>query len=247
MESAIVTFANDGVQPALYPEEAKTMPVRLPGGIDYPAGKVLGARTGNATNEVQTVTITGTPTGGTFTLTFYGQTTSAIAYNASAATVEAALEALSTIGADNVACAGGALPGTAVTVTFQGDLAGRNVPLLTSNNSLTGGTNPAITVTKTTPGSVGQGQFEDYDDAASDGTEVAKAILQRRTKTNEKGQILDDLGTDTGKYDTPAWIKGYFYTADLTGLDAAAVTDLGRLVTGNTSILTATTTVLKVN
>jgi hypothetical protein len=72
----------------------------------------------SGTSEVQTITITGTPTGGTFTLTFAGATTSAIAYNASAATVQTALEALSTIGSGNVLCAGGALPGAAVTATF---------------------------------------------------------------------------------------------------------------------------------
>ena len=38
-------------------------------------------------NEVQTVTITGTPTGGTATLTFDGETTVAIAFDAVAATV----------------------------------------------------------------------------------------------------------------------------------------------------------------
>lgn len=45
-------------------------------------------------------------TGGTFTLTFRSQTTSAIAYNASPATVQAALEALSSIGTGNVICTG---------------------------------------------------------------------------------------------------------------------------------------------
>ena len=45
------------------------------------------------TDEVQTVTITGGPTGGTFTLTWGGQTTAAIAYNATAATVQALNEA----------------------------------------------------------------------------------------------------------------------------------------------------------
>lgn len=37
---------------------------------------------GQATNEVQTVTITGSPTGGTFTLTFRSATTAGLAYNA---------------------------------------------------------------------------------------------------------------------------------------------------------------------
>src|SRR3954465_8763162 len=49
------------------------------------------------TNEVQTITVTGTPTGGTFTLTYSTQTTAAIAYNATAAAVQTALEALSNI------------------------------------------------------------------------------------------------------------------------------------------------------
>jgi hypothetical protein len=50
--------------------------------------------------SVQTVTV-GAASAGTFTLTYGGQTTTAIAYNASAATVQAALVALSSIGAGN--------------------------------------------------------------------------------------------------------------------------------------------------
>src|SRR6185436_3913008 len=40
--------------------------------------------------EVQTVTITGTPAGGTFTLTYDGEVTTGIAFNAAAAAVESA-------------------------------------------------------------------------------------------------------------------------------------------------------------
>src|SRR5215217_5547460 len=58
-------------------------------------------------NEQQTVTITGTPTGGTFTLTYAGATTAAIAYNAAAAAVTTALEALPNIGPGNVLTSGG--------------------------------------------------------------------------------------------------------------------------------------------
>ncbi|MEW1565830.1 hypothetical protein AB0454_22925 [Streptomyces sp. NPDC093509] len=104
------------------------------------------------TDEVQTVTITGTPTGGTFTLTFNSQTTSAIPYNAAAAAVQSALEALSNIAPGDVVCAGGALPGTPVTVTFGGTYDGSNVPQMTATPSFTGGTSPAVAVTTTTPG-----------------------------------------------------------------------------------------------
>jgi hypothetical protein len=104
------------------------------------------------TDEVQTVTITGTPTGGTYTLTFSGQTTSAIAYNAAASAVQSALEALSNIASGDVVCAGGPHPGTPVTVTFGGDYDGEDVPQMTASGSFTGGTSPAVAVTTTTPG-----------------------------------------------------------------------------------------------
>lgn len=108
-------------------------------------------------NEVQTLTMTGTPTGGTFTLSFGGQTTAAIAYNASAAAVQAALELLTNIGSGNVLGAGGALPGTPVTITFQGALAATDVPLMTANSaSLTGGSTPTMTPTTTTAGRSGR-------------------------------------------------------------------------------------------
>jgi len=110
---------------------------------------------GLVTGEVQTVAITGTPTGGTFRLTFRGQQTSALAYNIAPSALETALEALSTIGADNVVCGGTADsdPDTAITVTFQEDLVGIDVPTMTlTNNSLTGGSTPSVTITETTKG-----------------------------------------------------------------------------------------------
>ncbi|MFI0929627.1 hypothetical protein ACH4TP_37750 [Streptomyces sp. NPDC021012] len=104
-------------------------------------------------DEVQTVTITGTPTGGTYTLTFSGQTTSGIAFNATASAVQSALEALSNVNPGDVICAGGPHPGTPVTVTFGGQYDGQNVPQMTASSAgLTGGTTPTVTVTTTTPG-----------------------------------------------------------------------------------------------
>lgn len=94
-------------------------------------------------NETQTATITGTPTGGTFTLTYAGQTTAGIAYNATANTVKNALQALSTIGNGNVAVTGSA--GGPYTVTFQGDLAGTDVAAMTASGAgLTGGSSPSV-------------------------------------------------------------------------------------------------------
>lgn len=104
------------------------------------------------TNEVQSVSVTNA-TGGTFTLTFAGQTTAPIAHNANAATVEAALEALSNLAPADVACAGGALGAAPVTVTFGGAYEAENVAQMTADgSSLTGGGSQAVAVTTPTSG-----------------------------------------------------------------------------------------------
>lgn len=103
-------------------------------------------------NETQTITITGTPTGGTFTLTYRGQTTTPIAYNAINSAVQTAFLALSTVGAGNAVVAGGPGPGTPYTIAFAGTLAATNARTIIATGSFTGGSSPAITVTETTPG-----------------------------------------------------------------------------------------------
>lgn len=127
------------------------------GGKDFSVSGVFDATTlpvgSGGTNEVQTVTITGTPTGGSITLTFRGQVSGAIAYNATADAVETALEALSSIGNGNVRVTGGPGPGTAWVVTFINTDGHDNVPIMTAVSSLTGGTTPAVAVVETTPGS----------------------------------------------------------------------------------------------
>src|SRR5215213_2171834 len=107
----------------------------------------------NGTSEVQTLTITGTPTGGTFKLEFKGQRTATINHNASAANVVSALVLLSTIGAGGVTATGGALPGTPVVITFAAQNAARAQPNITvQEQAFVGGTAPAAAITETTPG-----------------------------------------------------------------------------------------------
>lgn len=103
------------------------------------------------TAEVQTVTITGTPTGGDLTLTLAGETTGAIAYNAVAGAVQTALEALAGVEPGEVTVTGGPGPDTPWVVTFTA--AQGNVGQMTANGAgLTGGVAPAVAVTTTTPG-----------------------------------------------------------------------------------------------
>lgn len=111
-----------------------------------------GSHLGLQVSEVQTVTITGVPTGGSFTLTFSGQTTAAIAWNATSAAVKSALVALSNITAGDIEVTGGPGPGTPYVVTFSGLYEDTDVPIMTAAGSFTGGTAPAVAVTTTTPG-----------------------------------------------------------------------------------------------
>jgi hypothetical protein len=107
-------------------------------------------------------------TGGTFTLSVVDalgtiQTTSALAYNAAAATVQAALVALSNVGTGNATVTGSA--GGPYTITFADALGG--VTLTASGASLTGGSGTA-TVAQTAPGG-DFNKFGPYDPAATDG------------------------------------------------------------------------------
>tara|TARA_R110002111_G_scaffold247140_1_gene309996 strand:+ start:270 stop:17531 length:17262 start_codon:yes stop_codon:yes gene_type:complete len=92
---------------------------------------------GTTLNEVQEVIVSGTPTGGDFTLSFNGATTAAIAYNANTATIIAALIALPTLNAGDVLVRGDALSG--FEVEFVGRLATINVSqIIVDATNLTG-------------------------------------------------------------------------------------------------------------
>jgi hypothetical protein len=104
-------------------------------------------------NDVQTVTITGAPTGGTFTLTYNSSTTAAIAFNAAAGNVQLALSTLPGVGTNNVLVTGGPGPSTAFTVTFLNVLGNNPIGVMTAAGSFTGGSSPSVSVVHTTTGS----------------------------------------------------------------------------------------------
>jgi hypothetical protein len=118
-------------------------------------------------SEVQSVTVTGSPTGGTFTLTYSGQTTAAIPFDAQAIQVQHALEALSNIAVGDVLVDGG--PGGPYYVRFAGTLAGTDVAAMTASGAgLTGGSSPGVTIATARAGG---------NAAGSDGTEVFAGLL----------------------------------------------------------------------
>src|SRR5580693_3281982 len=83
---------------------------------------------GSGLNEIQRIAVPAGTYGGAFSLSFGGKSTGNLAYNASAATIQAALQALSTIGAGNVAVIASST-GT-WDVTFTGSLAGTSQSLI---------------------------------------------------------------------------------------------------------------------
>lgn len=72
----------------------------------------------------------GYPSGGTFTLTFGGDTTTALAYNASPAAVQTALQALASIGSGNISVSG--VAGKYYVAEFIGTLAETDVAEITA-------------------------------------------------------------------------------------------------------------------
>lgn len=122
------------------------------------------------TSSVQNVSIQNA-TGGTFTLTFNGQTTAPLAFNAGGNVVQNALAALSTVGVGNVTVV---LNLTTYTVYFVGALDHAAQPMLTIDGSLLTGTGIVTRVTQVAAGGVTAFSDTDldnfYDFAASYGT-----------------------------------------------------------------------------
>ena len=112
-----------------------------------PAGRLLEAKysngvmirtTGNAGqfcvmynggHQQNTITPGAPPVTGAFTIVFNGQTTTSLAYNASAATIQAALIALNNIGPSDVTVTG--TLATTVVIKFVGLLTMQDVPSIT--------------------------------------------------------------------------------------------------------------------
>ncbi len=84
-------------------------------------------------NAIQQVALHSGPDGGTFTLSYGANTTAGLVHNASAATIQGALQGLASIGLDNAVVDGN--DGGPWVVTFQGSLASTTVGLLTGNGA----------------------------------------------------------------------------------------------------------------
>jgi hypothetical protein len=101
----------------------------------------------NYGGQVQNLKITGTPTGGTFTLTS-GTATTALPYNATTTQVQAALEALASVGIGQVSVTGTSISdANGFNIVWTGTKSGATANI-TSTPTLTGGTTPLAPVTQ---------------------------------------------------------------------------------------------------
>jgi len=121
-------------------------------------------------SEVQTITITGGAAGDTFTLSDGTDTTNPIAYDANAATVQAALIAdLASITAGDVVCVGTLAAG--MTITYADDLADQDVTNLTIVGNFAG---------------AGSAAFEE----TTKGRDAVRGVLDGATATLNNGKIF---------------------------------------------------------
>jgi len=118
--------------------------------------RVDGFPSSTAVPEVQTLTPDEYPTGGSYTLTYRGQTTAAINHSDPAATIQSKLEALSTVSPDDITVADSGDFGLSdgnVTFTFR-DTAG-DVPMISIDFSGLTGPTTACPIAETTKGQDG--------------------------------------------------------------------------------------------
>jgi flagellar capping protein FliD len=169
--------------------------------------KVDGFPSTSAVSEVQTVSLgtapNNVPDGGTFTLTYRGQTTDAIAWNASAAAIQAALEALSSVNSGDITVSGAI--GNGVTFTFANTLG--DVDLLMLNSSLTDGIVPVTAgIAETTKGSDGyiRRSSNTVDDAIHGVTlhlhDTTTAAGEQITLTRDIQSVKDKLNSMVTAY-----------------------------------------------
>lgn len=95
-------------------------------------------------SQTSNIKLTGTPAGGTFTVTVATQVTSALPYNVSLSAFQTAIEALSSVGTGNTLVTGTSISDSnGFSVSFVGPLQGMALTVTATGTSLTGGTTPA--------------------------------------------------------------------------------------------------------
>lgn len=231
-------FDIQGLQPAFAEKaliaRAFSLPYGGPTGVGgaFAQGQALGAVAVAVQSEVATLTIGGSPTGGTFTVSFTGHRlyqTDPMAFNVSLANFLAALVAAVPEWAGNAAVTG--TPGASYVVTFNAALANQRVGGLFGVNvgGLTGGT-PTGSWARTTRGSCGLAQMDLYSQGSNNAVD---GFLRHDTALTPGGALVPAgmaaaFVSGGQPFQPSVYVEGIFAAADLVGLDANTYT-LGKL------------------
>lgn len=219
------------LMPEQRPGDARQDAVRWGPNLTVLKGTLVGRKTSDnlmypyssvpSVPEIQVLTPGGTISGGTWTVTGtrggISSTTTALAYNASAATIQAALEALANVGVGKVVVTGGPISTGSVTLTWQ---VAEDVPQVTVGTGSLTGSSPTLTPSTTQAGTT-----------AVTGIEAALAVNMYSLKTDANSLVFYG-GTTTPSTDnvanntSPVWTSGVFDPTKLVGLDTAARRDL---------------------
>lgn len=213
---------------------------------DVPDGWVIktgtvGTRLKMTDVEVQTITVTGTPTAGTYVIGWVNaagkqQYTDPLAYNASGSAVQAALRRLAGLESVSVVSTG-TTPNFTHTITFNG--AGGDLAQVTVNNYTTGGTYTPATVTNGSTHVYSGGKALEYNSNGVELTELWFRLigLQPLTQYAFAGRFKVSAVPGAGVltidlYDGSAVINDYLGVANSFTISAPGLTTSHQSKTG---------------
>jgi len=198
--------------------------VALAGAVTAPRAS---AQTAPRANEVQTVNVSADAcdtAGDTYSLAFQGVSTPALVCDTvTGPGIQAALEALSTVGAGNVRVFGlAAAPGAdtpySFTIVFTGDLAGIDVPLITAAVGRdTGGDGATPTVVEGVPGTGGGGPQGGGGGLSGTPPSPGGMGLMVATRTMTRAQIQAEFANSGCDAAVLAIIEGGRWRIHITG------------------------------
>jgi hypothetical protein len=169
----------------------------------YRATAINGLDPTTARNERQSISVSGTPTAGTATVTLpapLGGTTAPIAYNASNATVLAAFEALAAILPGDIKITGGPLP-AAITVEFAGQYERTNIGLMTVADSITGGDMVVVAVENGAAATTGEvltvavAMIDEAGEPDADAEDIAATLQSMREQNFAVHKVIPSYTT----------------------------------------------------
>ena len=180
----------------------------------------------------QLISLIGSPTGGSFTLTTSAPlpvgTTAPIPYDASAATIRASLEAI--VGVGNISVTGGPAPESSFVVSFINTYARQAIPNLSVTSSLIGGTSAGVVVETTTVGGVPTGNPTYI--LSSPSTLKAKEGNNAKIRIIVDGSLLEDA-TGFVIHASHTSLRGMMISNFDVGIAVPNPGSVGNLIQGN--------------